>query len=320
MFGLFVMKLARSIALLLGIALPALAGVAMTEVRGKDWDLSMPMNGITFQRAKAMKAATVDRTSHRYSHLRSIKSSILGREHSGISAVSRAQGDQPSKIGSTYRNVSAVGEFSKSYAVQCDWDGTPTWLVLDTGSSDTWAVKEGFKCEDRSGNRYDQATCAFGTPSIDDFGHGEIAGMHFHLTYASAEEVSGPMGHSDLSCGGLFVYQQQVGLANKTSWHGDNITVGLLGLAYPSLTTAYYGNVGDESPWTAVPYSPFLTTAIAQGSIDPLFSLALIRNSSSGILAWGGLAPIPASKAQYARADLIIVSLCVFELLSMPAE
>jgi hypothetical protein len=79
-------------------------------------------------------------------------------------------------------------------------------------------------------------------------------------------------------------------------------------LAYPSLTSAYYGNIGDEAPWNAYSYPPFFTTAIAQGTIDPTFSVAIMRNSSNGVLAWGGLPPVPYDQGINATSDLLIVS------------
>lgn len=302
------MKLARSLAVLLGMVLPALGGVAMTEIHGEDWDLSNPMNGVTFQRAKVITKATADQTSLRYSHLKDIKGRTRGPQISALSAFNQATHARSLKASSSYTNISAIDGFSTAYAIQCSWDGMPVSLIFDTGSSDTWAVKSDFKCEDSAGIGYTQAGCHFGKPWIDDFAHGEIPGMHFFVRYGSGDEVSGPMGHSDIACGGLSVSEQQVGLVNKTYWRGDNLTVGILGLAYPSITSAYYGEVGEETPFSRIPYTPFFTSAIAQGTIDPVFSLALARNSSGGLLGWGGIPPVPWKTETFARTDLIVVS------------
>lgn len=303
------MKLLQSLIALLGFALPLYAGVAMTEIRGEDWDLSKPMNGIIFQRAKAVSPATPDQTSLRFSRLKSIKGVGKTRQQSITSVLDRSGHAKYDKAAGSFQNISAIGAFSTQYGIQCGWDGKLVWLIFDTGSSDTWVAQTDFRCADIAGLGYPQEHCKFGTPLIEDFAHGEIEGMHFYLQYGSGEEVSGPMGRSDISCGGLLVSQQQVGLANNTYWHGNNVTVGILGLAYPSLTSAYYGEIGEESEWNAIPYSPFFTTAVAQGSIDPVFSVAIVRNSSDGLLAWGGLPPIPWKEEQVAKTDLIIVSL-----------
>ncbi|KAK7403450.1 hypothetical protein QQX98_010771 [Neonectria punicea] len=265
----------------------------------------MPMNGITFERAKAISNPTPDRTSLLFSRLENLKAKTKIHGHPGVSALTRAGIALPEKS----QNITTVGDFSTQYAIQCGWDDTPIWLLFDTGSSDTWAARSGFRCEDAMGNRHAQAACAFGNPHIREFRHGEVEGVHFFVSYGSGEITSGPMGLSDISCGGLVVTEQQVGLANKTYWHGNNVTVGILGLAYPSITNAYYGPVGEEEPWTAIPYTPFLTSAIAQGKIDPVFSVAIMRNSSSGILTWGGLPPTLWNHESKASTGLIIANL-----------
>ncbi|CAM1509351.1 Fc.00g030900.m01.CDS01 [Cosmosporella sp. VM-42] len=303
------MKPMHSLVSLLGFALPVSTGLPRIETRHEDWDLSRPTNGLTFERANAVVPATADRPTVRFSRLKKFKGKVEFQGHSITSALSRAGHRTPEKGFGHWENVSAFGDFYSQYAVQCGWDGKPVWLLFDTGSSDTWAVKSNFHCVDSVGSRHTQQACGFGSAYIDDFGRGEIDGMHFFLQYGDGEKVSGPMGYSDLSCGGLFVSEQQVGLANKTFWNGNNVTVGLLGLAYPSITSGYYGKLGEETPYNAIPYTPFLTKAIAQGSIDPLFSVAIVRNSSEGVLAWGGLPPIPFKKEPVGKTDLIVANL-----------
>ncbi|PHH65436.1 hypothetical protein CDD81_2540 [Ophiocordyceps australis] len=256
------------------------------------WDISKPLNGITFERAKAVQSGpTPDGPAPRFSRLRNIK----GRPstHSAVSALGRVLrgqggvGHEP-----VWQNISKAGDF--------------------TTHSDTWAVQKGFRCDDGYGTENSEAACGFGKPLIDKFGKGSIEDLHFFLKYGSGERVVGPMGRSEISCGGVTVPEQQVGLANYTYWHGNNMTVGVLGLAYQSLTSAFYGDVGTEAPWNAMSYSPFLTNAITQGSMDPVFSVALVKNSSEGILAWGGLPPMamaPRSRSVSAATDLIIANL-----------
>lgn len=300
------MKITPSLACLLGGASSVLASAAKVQRHAPDWDLSKPMNGITFERVKAVADPTPDRPSPRFSRLKNVRGAKAAR-NSATSALGRVMRTAPAKIKTSFQNITAVGDFSTQYAVQCAWDGTPVWLLFDTGSSDTWATKTDFECLDGTGEVNEESSCGFGSPQIDDFGHGEIEDLHFYLKYGSGEKISGPMGNSDLACGGVSVSKQQVGLANSTYWHGNNITVGILGLAYPSITSAYYGSVGNEAPWNAITYTPFLTNAIVQGSIDPVFSVALSKNSSDGVLAWGGLPPIDWQRGVYAPTDLIVV-------------
>lgn len=299
-----------------GFAVGALARVPRIEHRGgATWDLSQPLNGMTFQRAKAISDPTIDRPTMQISRLRNLKGKV-GR-YSALSAVGRVTSQAAPPPADTYSNISGVSDFSTQYAIQCAWDGVPVWLLFDTGSSDTWAAQAGFACADNSGAEHEQRACGFGQPHIPDFAHGEVEDLHFFLKYGSGEEVSGPMGRSDISCGGVVVESQQVGLANNTFWHGDNVTVGILGMAYPSLTSAYYGKLGDEAPWNAINYTPFLTSAISQGVINPVFSVALTKNSSDGVIAWGGMPPVGFSRTKQAATDLIIVSSAMSRGVSM---
>lgn len=305
---IFIKALRWAICLLGSIAITAsAANLPQVRRHAPDWDLAKPMNGLTFERAKAIKEPTKDRTTMFFSHLKGIKARP-GQQHSGVSALSRFRGMVPGSINQSFQNISALTAASTQYAVQCGWDGVPVWLLFDTGSSDTWATKTGFKCSDGSGDSHNEAACGFSTPYIDGFSHGQIDELHFYLKYGSGERISGPMGYSDVSCGGVSVSKQQVGLANNTYWHGNNVTVGILGLAYPAITSAYYGDIGQEAPWNAMSYTPFLTNAISQGAIDPVFSVALIKNSTDGVIAWGGLPPMDWQFRGYAKTDLIIVS------------
>jgi hypothetical protein len=318
---------------LLGIQ--ALSGLGMgieTHSSLQDWDLSQPMNGITCERVKGVADPMRDVPTMRYSYMKNFKKSdtsssggsasrnarrsalasagfhrrpVLGSPHSS-GTTKRAQFNG---TGKSYQNITVVGDYSTQYGIQCAWDGTPVWLLFDTGSSDTWAVQSGFHCVDSMGTAHEEVACGFGAPLIDGFGEGRLNELHFYLKYGSDEVVWGPMGYSDISCGGFMVAQQQVGLANHTYWHGNNITVGILGLAYPAITSAYYGAIGDERQFNAVSYTPFLTHAIIQGTIEPMFSVAIRKNSSDGILAWGGLPPLNLVGPQSASTDLIIVSL-----------
>lgn len=49
------------------------------------------------------------------------------------------------------------------------------------------------------------------------------------------------MGKETVTLGGITVEQQEVGLVNLAGWIGDDFTSGLLGLAYPSITSAFAG-------------------------------------------------------------------------------
>lgn len=100
----------------------------------------------------------------------------------------------------------------------------------------------------------------------------------------------GDFGREDIQIAGINVYSQQVALVNRAFWIGDLVTSGLLGLAYPLLTSAFKAN----DPTTQVIYDSIFTTMIKEKLVSPVFSLACERNSSGGYLALGGLPPVKA--------------------------
>lgn len=111
--------------------------------------------------------------------------------------------------------------------------------------------------------------------------------------YADLEFMTGVMGYEKVTVAGITVEHQEVALVNYTYWFGDSVTSGLMGLAYPRLTSAFYGtNSSVNDIDKQVPYDPIMTSMIKQGSIEPMFSLVLDRDSNDGYLALGGLPPV----------------------------
>ncbi|RGP76021.1 hypothetical protein FLONG3_5412 [Fusarium longipes] len=276
----------------------------------QDWDPSTSLNGFSFERARALSATkSTDRIGIYATQLKNLRTKSNAYPRSSLSLFT--QPDRSHENGTPRQNITAVGTFSTAYAIRCTWDQVPVWLIFDSGSSDTWAAKTGFRCENSAGSKRDQAACDFGQPHIQGFLQ-DISEIYFHRHYGSGEDVSGPMGVSDIAYGGLSVSGQQVGLASRAFWHGNNVTVGILGLAYPSLISAYIGDpsdLTDNSQWNNYPYTPWLTSAISQGLIDPVFSVTIDRNTSDGVLAWGGLPPMYWHPKSFASTDLTIAKL-----------
>lgn len=100
------------------------------------------------------------------------------------------------------------------------------------------------------------------------------------------------MGYETVSLAGLTVQRQKAALVTAGFWQGDDQTSGLMGFAYPALTSATqdiggYSDVPD-------PYYPFFFNAANQGLVSPVFSLALGSNAagesiSAGRLVLGGI-------------------------------
>jgi Eukaryotic aspartyl protease len=264
--------------------------------------------GITYQVPKGthpwnpVKATTKPRQN--FQRLRGFRSAKTnGRS---VAAILGAHQRQFGGFG--YENITTTTAFGTQYAAETIWN---LMLLLDTGSADTWVVQKDFTCTDFSGEIVPQITCAFGPAYPETFQYGPTTPeQHMFIQYGDGETVTGPMGFIDVTVGNITVKKQEVCLANSTYWWGNNLTSGLMGLAFPSLTNAYLGSSNDHDPSNQIEYSPLFTSMVSQGKVPPFFSIAIDRNSSGGLLAWGGVPP--ASGADFSKTatlDMIIVSL-----------
>ncbi|QSZ37538.1 hypothetical protein DSL72_008636 [Monilinia vaccinii-corymbosi] len=160
-------------------------------------------------------------------------------------------------------------------------------VILDTGSSDSWLAETGFSCIDLdTGNSTKQAACGFGSTYTKDSTFKAIAGEEFKIKYGDGEYLTGVLGSQPVTFAGIEA-TTTVALVTSAAWQGDGTTSGLVGLAYPGITSAYKGS-------TQVPYDPIFTTFYKDGLVRPLFSLAIERDVSgpAGYLALGGLPPV----------------------------
>ncbi|KIW95847.1 uncharacterized protein Z519_02911 [Cladophialophora bantiana CBS 173.52] len=177
-------------------------------------------------------------------------------------------------------------------------------LLVDTGSSDTYVMRTGYQCFDKNnGTELPQSACLYGsgtyTPSAT---YSEIPNEIFGVQYG-AGIASGILAHEDITLAGITVKNSIIGVANSSTPMGDGVNSGLLGLAYPALTSGHPANVTDNTTYfyNRLTYDPLLFTMHKQGLIDPYFSLALARtpqNATSGFggyLSLGSLPPVPHS-------------------------
>ncbi|PKS13074.1 hypothetical protein jhhlp_000415 [Lomentospora prolificans] len=286
----------------LGIILLSLAQAAARSVQNEfTIDLSSPLKSVSFQRTTARREPSVDAPAVHYQAIKPLKGRSAGR--SAASALRAASSRSPP---SAYQNISAILNQSTQYALQVVWDDEPLWLLFDTGSSDTWAVQSSYSCVSQLGTA--RTTCAWGPDFIDHFRYGQDQELHFKVTFGSGETVSGPLGRSDISVAGITVQRQLCGLANTTNWWGNNVTNGLVGLAYPALTSAYAGRIGDEKTTDELKYQPFFTSMVSQGLIDPYFAVAIEKGSSAGMIGWGGLPPVQWLGSARAYTDILVAN------------
>ena len=72
-----------------------------------------------------------------------------------------------------------------------------------------------------------------------------------------------------MTIGGLTVTHQEIGLVTAAAWEGDSVNTGLIGLAYPGLTSVYNGNNPNvDSGNNSVPYNPFFFSAVQQKAVS----------------------------------------------------
>ncbi|KAL2852046.1 aspartic peptidase domain-containing protein [Aspergillus pseudoustus] len=166
-------------------------------------------------------------------------------------------------------------------------------LLVDSGSSDTYVMKTGFRCFDKDdGLELTEEECLYDldrTYNISDT-YEEIPNQIFGIQYG-AGLASGVMAWEEVKIAGVTVPRQRVAIADKSNPMGDGISSGLLGLAYPSLTSAHPANITDNSTYyyNRIPYKPLLFTMYDEGLIaDSYFSHVIARNPTNQSVGFGG--------------------------------
>ncbi|CAK5265162.1 unnamed protein product [Mycena citricolor] len=195
--------------------------------------------------------------------------------------------------------------FDKEYLVNITVGGKPFQVILDTGSSDTWVAHTNFSCFNLTCASIPASACDFGPATFDPSASPTFTvfpNATFFVRYGSGESLRGPAGFDTVSVGGVRVHQQEIGVPNHNAFLGDGFSEGVLGLAFPSLTSVY-NNTSDGL--VQMRYSPFFQTAFQRGNVKkPYFSNSLNRptlaqatndpvDANLGVLAFGGIVPVP---------------------------
>ena len=172
--------------------------------------------------------------------------------------------------------------------------------VLDTGSSDTWVVRSNFTCFDWTGSEIvDQADCKFGSTYTPTSSFKQIPNVILDLIYGDDESLTGIVGTERVTFAGITIEGQTIGVVEEAVWHGDTQSSGLVGLAFPSLTSVINGtNSTEDVQSSGAKFNPVFTNMYMEEKVAPLFSLALDRSEKTGgLLAIGGLPPVKHSPA-----------------------
>ena len=155
--------------------------------------------------------------------------------------------------------------------------------------------------------------CGLGSGFKGNLSGGLVPDVQFGRAYVDGTFVQGYFGFEDVSIGGLTAQHQRIAIVNYTYWYGDGRTSGLLGLAYPYMTS-----LDGSSPDQPL-YDPVFTTLWKDNQIAPLFSMALSRYADqsptqpppatdagheTSYLALGGLPPVAYDDASWARTPI----------------
>ncbi|KAJ5833023.1 hypothetical protein N7474_001334 [Penicillium riverlandense] len=164
-------------------------------------------------------------------------------------------------------------------------------LLVDTGSSDTYVMQSGYTCVSKATDMViPREDCLYSNKTYDiSESYRSIPHEMFGVKYG-AGVASGFMASEDVQLGGIYAKGQRIGIANVSNPMGDRVNSGLLGLSYPSITSAHPANhTSNATYWfDRLVYSPLLYTMQRQGSIDPYFSLALEHTPQNASTAFGG--------------------------------
>ena len=189
-------------------------------------------------------------------------------------------------------------------------------MYLDTGSSDIWVPRNTFQCLNATDNSIlPQEKCLFNKTYNISSTFQQVPDQNFGVRYGSGI-ATGVLGVEIVTFGGLTVENQTIGVVDKTTDVGDGNDSGVLGLAYPYLTSAHPGtNYSNDSVslWSnRIPYNPLFTNLYQQGLVKPFFSIAVNRtpvnvsNGDGGFLSLGTLPPVP-HKPTWAIAPVEII-------------
>ncbi|KAH6655318.1 aspartic peptidase domain-containing protein [Truncatella angustata] len=178
------------------------------------------------------------------------------------------------------------------YLMQVGIGGSNWSMIPDTGSSDTWLMSSAYQCLDRSHAPQSQLYCNFGPSYGGEFSGGKISDQHMNITYGGGDSLNGDFGYADVTVAGITVPRQQMSLVTSASIRGNGLFSGILGLGLRGLTTAYLGtDPSKDNDANAARYPPLVETMSLNGTVSPVFSIAMSRDDDRSFISFGGVPP-----------------------------
>ncbi|KAI0182157.1 acid protease [Hypoxylon sp. FL1284] len=266
---------------------------------------SLSLPGFQFRRVEPLVSISSSKKVQNHLCLRRLSTGKPRRSAAAVFGQVQRDND-----GGRYENVTAVNHYAVEYAVSAIFNGIPMTIVVDSGSADTWIRGFNFTCRNGLNQTIPSEACGLGPPFTGDFVGGPLEDEHFTIAYGDGENIQGRVGYMDVEFAGIMVAGQEIALASQGTWLGNGVSSGVLGLAYPSLTSAYMGDDLDaDAQYLSVPYSPLFTSMVSDGLIEPYWTLAMARNSSLGSISLGGMPPVNLSHSNYDSTPILIAEI-----------
>ncbi|GAB7347353.1 hypothetical protein MBLNU459_g4289t1 [Dothideomycetes sp. NU459] len=269
------------------VALAATAYAALVP----DANIASSASGVTVRSVRPLKAfresAPLKHTAHTLSLTRrkgtTTSSRLLRAVQAGNTTVDGTYGTSA---------IAPAGD-SQVLVTTIEFGGQTFQAVLDTGSSDTWMVETAFECLGQLSRAPEpESYCRFGPTYNLSSTFTQIPNENFNITYGDGEFLTGLVGYEKITLANITVNKQEVGIVNSAAWNGDGVSSGLIGLAYPGLTSVHSGNLSTaDSRANQVQYNPIFTNMYEDGQVESLFSLVIERGNDTSTLALGGLPP-----------------------------
>ncbi|RFU32941.1 hypothetical protein B7463_g3397, partial [Scytalidium lignicola] len=182
--------------------------------------------------------------------------------------------------------------------IEVSFNNVPRYLLLDTGSADTWMISSDFQCLNSNFSSVPTSECSLGEPYTGPK-ISQIGNETLFQSYGTGEVVTGPFGYADVSIAGLTVKDQKVALVDRGYVLGDKVRSGVVGVA-PHTVAQLFENTnsttaapnGTVTPYQTVFENMYSSKAHGGDRIAPFFSLALERGDAGGYIAFGGLPPV----------------------------
>ncbi|KAE8382021.1 aspartic peptidase domain-containing protein [Aspergillus bertholletiae] len=164
-------------------------------------------------------------------------------------------------------------------------------LLVDTGSSDAYIMGDGFACINATNNlTIPQADCGYGPETYSpSSSYQQVPNEMFGIEYG-AGRASGVMAYEDITIAGVSV-RAKLAIADVSEPMGrERISNGVLGLGYPSLTSAHPGSSApnDTYFYNRAVYSPVFNTMFQKGLVEPYFAIALAHTARDSTTTFGG--------------------------------